>query len=121
MSTVIAATVEYLPGRTKKTEKRAAFERCPLEHVLSYQRRIALTSGIEPRLGQHAQAIASELALCEPSARLSSAAPFTHTSLSPKYMKALAPSAALEPNSFDLVSVWLMRARNIRIGSIYLQ
>ena len=34
--------IEYLLGRTKKTERRAAFERCPLEHVLSYQRRIAL-------------------------------------------------------------------------------
>ena len=34
--------IEYLLGRTKKTERRAAFERCPLEHVLSYQRRISL-------------------------------------------------------------------------------
>ena len=38
--------IEYLLGRTKKTERRAAFERCPLEHVLSYQRRIALIKHI---------------------------------------------------------------------------
>ena len=33
--------IEYLLGRVPKTHKRALFEQHPLEHVISYQRRIA--------------------------------------------------------------------------------